>query len=1041
MTSKIRALLLILSLVLLQASVFGQLIEYNHPELKWLSFETEHFIILHTEGLEDVADLGAKIAEEIHEPLCKMYNYRPDTKVSLIFQDTDDIANAASYFQSNKIKFWVTSMNWDFRGTHNWLRNVVTHEYTHMIQLGAARKWTRRIPAFYAQIIGYEKERRPDVLYGYPNTLISWPLPSVTVPGWFAEGTAQFQFTGSGYDFWDSHRDMLLRQATLSNRLLSFNDMAYFGKTSLESEGVYNQGFSLTRYIAKHAGGPETLAEITRQLSTPYPISMDDAIRKATGKRGVEWYDEWKLWLENRYGGIRNRLEPYMTKADTLENTGFVNLFPRLSPDGSKVAFISNQNHDYFGQSSLYLHDFDKDEVEILAGGANGALTWLPDGSGIIFSRRAANSSGSLVHDIFLYRLDDKKTIRLSKGLRSEAVDISPDGKLLVFTINNAGKREIGIAAMPDLTAKKSILISPDNLIYRHPSLPHEQYYIPRWSPDGTQIAVAHHLHEGRGIRIFEYNSEQGELTLLDEFQGEGIELRDPSWEADGKNIIVSWDESGISNIYRMNLDSGEKTRLTVVLGGALYPDLRNNRMVFSEFCEDGFRILALDNPQAVRAPHNSLDIALDEEEPYISRVPQKEFTLGAPTHVRSNYKPTFETLYWFPRIAFDYNTFKPGFYILLNDVLDKLTFIGGLAVNQKKDYDLYALAEYHAFYPTIFAEYFNVQRRLTSHFADSSRILGEEWIENMLQPIYDTYRIRYRYNLNEINVGLGIPFGPKASIKTRGVFDQYVAHNRFDDETSVSLVYFKGWAWKFGYYMDYSVPGIDSQINPRGGYKGFVEYTRANHDFIKDIEIGGDATGLREIYDPNNYDMVEFGMEKYFASPIKPHSIEARVRGGFIGETVDPFFYLYAGGLPGMRGYSFYSLGGEKVGVGTLTYRFPLVKRADWNLWPFAVNRIYGSVFSDVGDAWNGDFDSGDLKKDVGAGLRMQMHSFNLYPTALSLDVAYGFDKFDYVEDNVTTSYGDEFRYYLTILFDFYTPIIPPARQHRQGCGCSMCR
>jgi hypothetical protein len=1020
---------------------FAQSIEYNHPELEWVTFETEHFVIHHTVGLEDVADLAARIAEEIHDPLCNLYNYRPDTKVSLIFQDTDDIANAASYFQSNKIKFWVTSMNWDFRGTHNWLRNVVTHEYTHMIQLGASRKWTRHIPAFYGQVIGYEKERRPDVLYGYPNTLISWPLPSVTVPGWFAEGTAQFQFNGNGYDFWDSHRDMLLRQSTLSNRLLSFEDMGYFGKTSLESEGVYNQGFSFTKYIADHSGGGEVLSEITRHLSSPLPVSMDDAIKEATGRRGVDWYDDWTTWLNDHYGSIRSRLQPYFTKADTLENTGFVNLFPRLSPDGNAVAFISNQNRDYFGQSSLYLHDFVKNEVKILDGGANGALAWLPDGSGIIFSRRAANKSGSLVHDLFLYRIADEKTIRLSKGLRSESVDVSPDGKLLVFTVNNAGKREIGIAAMPDLSAKKTDLITDDNLLYRHPSLPHEQYYIPRWSPDGNKIAVAHHLLEGRGIRIFEYNHEQNELTLQDEFDGEGIELRDPTWDSDGKNLIVSWDESGISNIYRLDTDSGEKARLTVVLGGALYPDIRNNRMVFSEFCEDGFRILAVVDPQPVRAPRGSLDIALDDQIPYIERIPPRQFSLAAPTHERQAYRPAFEKLYWFPRIAFDYGTFKPGVYLLLNDILDELTFIGGFAVNQKRDYDLYALAEYRAFYPTIFAEYFNVQRRLTSHFADSSRIVGEEWIDNMLQPIYDTYRIRYRYNLNEINVGLGLPFGPKASLKTRAVYDQYVAHNRFDDESSVSLTYFKGWSWKLGYYMDYSLPGVDSQINPRGGYKGFLEYTRANHDFIKDIEIGGDAVGLREIYDPNNYDMVELGFEKYFPSPIKSHTIEARVRGGFMGEPVDPFFYLYAGGLPGMRGYSFYSMGGERIGVGTLTYRFPIVKRAAWNLWPLSVNRIYGSFFSDVGDAWNGDFASENLKKDIGAGLRMQMHSFYLYPTAVSFDVAYGLDKFDYIENDIKTSYGEELRYYFTVLFDFYTPIIPPARQHGQSCGCSMCR
>ena len=64
---------------------------YNHPEVKWNSFETENFIVYYADGLSNIANLAAKIAEEIHEPLCELYGYRPDTKVSLIFQDNDDI--------------------------------------------------------------------------------------------------------------------------------------------------------------------------------------------------------------------------------------------------------------------------------------------------------------------------------------------------------------------------------------------------------------------------------------------------------------------------------------------------------------------------------------------------------------------------------------------------------------------------------------------------------------------------------------------------------------------------------------------------------------------------------------------------------------------------------------------------------------------------------------------------------------------------------------------------------------------------------------
>lgn len=1031
-----KPLLVLLFCLSLIVKSFAQTAEFTRPHLEWQTFETTNFVVHYTKGLEEVAYLAADIAEEIHEPLCEVYDYRPDTKVSLIFSDEDDIANAGSYFQSNKIKFFATSMAWDFRGTHNWLRNVVTHEYTHMIQLGATRKWSRHFPAFYVQALGYEPERRPDVLYGYPNTLISWPLPSVTIPAWFAEGTAQYQFNGSGYDFWDSHRDMLLRQSVLSNRLLSFEDMGFFGKTSLESEGIYNQGFSFVKYIADNNGGVECLGAISRKMSNPLPITLNDAIGSVTGKPGIEWYREWKRDLETKYGAVRNGLEPYFTKADTLDKKGFVGFYPRFSHDGAKLAFISNSGKDYFGQSSLYLYDIASDSIRLLAGSVQGGIAWLPDNSGILFARRTtANPHGALLHDLYYYRFKDKKEFRLSKGLRAESVDISSDGKSLVFTINEAGQRDIVIAPMPDVS-KKIRPFTQKDLTTRMPSLPHEQYYLPRWSPDGKRIAVTYHLREGRGIRIFSYDSTTQSLTLDREFDGKGGELRDPSWSSDGKSLYVSYDESGIANIYELDLETEELNRLTVVLGGALYPEFDGDKLAYSEFCGDGFRICVADSPATIRLPRSSLDESIPS---YLSQIPKRDVALRGEPRKAEPYRPRFETLYWFPRIAFDYKKFKPGTYLVLNDVLDKVTFIGGAAVNGDREYDLYGLAEYKEFYPTIFAEYFNVQRRLTSFFADSSRIIGEEEQGGGLVPIFDQYRIRYRYNLNEISVGLGIPIAATMNVKTRATYDQYVAHNRFDDETSVSLTYFKGWSWKTGMYLDARRPGLLTEISPGNGYRGFFEYTRANHDFITDIEIGGDAIGLREIYDPNNYNLIEAGLEKYFKSPIKGHTTELRVRGGYIDENVDPFFHQYAGGLPGMRGYSFYSLGGTRTAVGTLTYRFPIVKRAAVSLWPLSINRIYGSLFADVGDAWVGDYDDRSPKRDIGAGLRMQLHSFYAYPTAISFDVAYGLDKFNVVEDNVTTGYGEELRYYLTVLFDFYTPIIPPAR-HPSSCVCSHC-
>ena len=103
-----------------------------------------------------------------------LYNY-------LIFNE------AIQFFYDNKMEIWATNLEFGFRGTTRWLRNVITHEFTHMVNIQAAMKFSRRIPAFYLQWIDFEKEKRPDVLSGYPTHIASYPIAGEIVPPWFAD--------------------------------------------------------------------------------------------------------------------------------------------------------------------------------------------------------------------------------------------------------------------------------------------------------------------------------------------------------------------------------------------------------------------------------------------------------------------------------------------------------------------------------------------------------------------------------------------------------------------------------------------------------------------------------------------------------------------------------------------------------------------------------------------------------------------------------------------------------------------------------------
>ncbi len=171
--------------------------DFPHPELEWRTIETTHFQVHFHQGAERTARVVAKIAEEIYGPVTAFYRHEPDSKVSFVIRDYDDIANGAAYFYDNKIEIYASNMDFELRGTHNWLRNVVTHEFTHIVQIQTSMKMGRTVPSIYFQWLNYEDERRPDVLYGYPNTVVSYPISGFSVPAWFAEGVCAVQPSGA----------------------------------------------------------------------------------------------------------------------------------------------------------------------------------------------------------------------------------------------------------------------------------------------------------------------------------------------------------------------------------------------------------------------------------------------------------------------------------------------------------------------------------------------------------------------------------------------------------------------------------------------------------------------------------------------------------------------------------------------------------------------------------------------------------------------------------------------------------------------------
>jgi len=487
--------------------------DYSYNHLDWYTMESEHFLVHFQEGNDRSAQVVSRIAEEIYGPITELYEHKPDEKVSIVLKDREDYSNGAAYFFDNKIDIWVPALDAPLRGTHSWMRNVITHEFTHIIQIQVGLKRERRTPATYLQWLSYEKVRRPDVLYGFPNGIASLPFASLNIPAWLAEGTAQFQRKELSYDKWDAHRDMILRNRVLSNSYFNLPEMGTFAsKTSIERETVYNQGFAFTSYMADRFG-EMVLKDISLALGQDQVFDVAEAIEIATGIPGEQVFEEWIYRLKEEYSMVEAQVNQSPWAADSakvsaIEREGFYNFYPRIHPESGTIAYVSNRERAT-SRVSLYTRDLnalaqqegavnertgveDGTNLSSSAGSSlatgsnlgsatpivqdlqapayspavtghahmhelepqvkfiNSSFDWSPSGKQIVYAVNKHNRYGEDYKDLFIHDLSHKTDIRLSQSARLESPAWHPQGLGLVAVQQFKGTQNLVWAALPD---------------------------------------------------------------------------------------------------------------------------------------------------------------------------------------------------------------------------------------------------------------------------------------------------------------------------------------------------------------------------------------------------------------------------------------------------------------------------------------------------------------------------------------------------------------------------------------------------------------
>ena len=971
------------------AALFGQA-KYNHPELDWYTFETKNFKIHYHDGTEVSAREAATVAEMIFPKITEFYDFIPETKTDIILKDTDDYSNGAAYYYDNKIVIWASPLNFELRGSHRWLQNVITHEYAHIVSLQKSMKMGNKIPGAYFQFMGYEKEKRKDVLYGFPNSLVSYPIPGTVVPPWLAEGIAQYMYDGADWDHWDTHRDMILRDRAINKNLLSFNEMNTFGKKGIGNESTYNSGFALSRYIVFKYGS-DIIKDLMIELSSPLQYSINDAFYNLLDIEGEEIYNDFVSTLEERYNKLVSTIEVNHTNPIIIKDEGTANMFPVWAPDSNVFAYLSNKNNDYFGQTDLFIHNLDNDIEQKISGSVFSAPTWNPDGNIIYYSKKPKfpDKNGSRYYDIYEYDLSAKKEKRLTFGARSFSPVFIESDSSIAFLATNDGSQDVYIY---NIGQDKITQITD---IESRPILSSLQY---NYFDNSLYFDIS--FHHYRDIAKISLDDSTYKMVLNNDLWDE----RNIAFSKDG-GLIYADDKSGIFNLYMIDEKNGVQGYITNVFGGSFMPNInRDGRVLYSLYKDGGYKIAVID----------TLKIIDDDLVGYSKTYYKKNENLSKPitfldTTKSDKYVDQFPSMFIMPKLMYEYGTAKPGFYFYSSEILERLSLFGGMSLNSLMDTDLFFIFEFNRLYPTVFFETFYLTRNTSDR--------------TQYQDIYQIDSdIKFRMLL--FRPGIRFPFYG-SSIE---IFSSLQRYRAFVSESlpsenleaGVAYDYYNGVSLNFDWKLDVIKPRLDGGINPSNGFKVAAKVDFEKNKFIEGLDFS-DAGTLVENFKDNNLVRLQGEITYNYELPwVERMTTSIHLNGGYITNTkVDSFFHFFNGGMSGLKGYPFYGIEGTRTALVDLSLRYPILREKHVKLgWFIMQNSVIGAIFQ-FGDAWRNKDDQ-MWKNSAGLQWRINGFSFYNYPTAIELEIHKGLTKFNRTIKGESYSYGKEYRTYFRLLFDF---------------------
>src|SRR5712691_492315 len=394
------------------------------------------------------------------------------------------------------------------------------------------------------------------------------------VPLWFIEGMAEYVSLGNV----DPHTTMWMRDAVRRGELPNFRDLEnprYF---------PYRWGQSFWAYLGG-TYGDDIIGALLRSAGRSGNVQL--ALEQMTHRPADSLIGDWHRALADaaqpvavatgitlptdRTQRMQARLTPATTSgARALVSPGkeqHYNLAPALSPDGRRLAYISDAGLFSF---DIYLADAENGHTirKLVSATRDPHLESL----------QLVNSAGAWSVDgrfVFGAIVTGDPALRIVKGENGDLIKEirfpsfgeilnptwSPDGKMIAFSAQVGGVTDLFTYDVENGQLRR---LTDDPYADLEPP----------WSPDGSQIAF---VTDRFTTSLDQLSYGDYQLAVIEPRAGGQIRQLphlasakhiNPQWSPDGKNLYFLGDPGGITNVYRLSLANGAITQVTNVFSG-----------------------------------------------------------------------------------------------------------------------------------------------------------------------------------------------------------------------------------------------------------------------------------------------------------------------------------------------------------------------------------------------------------------------------------------------------------------------------------------